>query len=507
MLAKQANAQCEKIQTLLSDKSLILHDTTKFSRNYLSNDTIVKDVIGRLDKINLSKHEKVKDSTASVQLQNRQDKDNTIVGKLISWEVTNVEYSFDRLSNCSVELIQKLRNSDQVQNIIYGVTKKLRSSPQELIIEKKLLTALSTQMELLAKEQEAWYIFASKDREIVKGISISSSNDLFRIAGFVLPEDKEVSKNFFQKNRDMAYTGGLQIEILTDYLKFRGRKNTKTYQRVFFGADVYTPYFKDESIFVDDTSYNLSDRPHASFQYFGYGTSGISYYGIHKWDVNIKLGKIGGGKANSLQTSLHQDLTFSPKPTGWGAQIANPGRLGWSIEYSGEWQLSKNAKSFYWSAPTQLSLGSYMTYAQGGLRLSNRKISSINANYIMAKNDRRKRGIYWSVDVLYSRMIHNTMMLGYGVFRNKEDENDFAEPSKHKLEKGQVNHNLLNLNFTLAKQFKNNAFYYRWSAISPETTFDRTNPMDINGNFDNGVDLRNRWHQWGTLGLVIAFNQ
>lgn len=508
-------AQC--LETNLLDE-LILTDLDTINRNYLNNDSRKLDVLGWVKKKTiLTDSKRIKYTKDTLELNSVLTNDDILVQKLLDWEESSPYYSFDGLTDCSIQLIQKLQSSDQVQSISRGINKKLESKnavSQKLVLEEKLQIALSNQMRVLSREQEAWYIYASKNREIIKGISISSSNDLFRLAAF-LPEDKEVSKNFFQRNSDMDYTGGLKIEILTDYLKISGRSNTKTYQRLFFGADVYTPFFKDTSIFDRDTSYNLSDRPHASFQYFGYGTSGISQKGKYKWDLNIKLGKIGGGKANSLQTGLHQDLSFSPKPEGWGAQVANPGRLGWSVEYGGEWQLTKEPKSIYLSVPFQLSLGSYMTYPKAGLRISNREIKTINSNYIMAKNERRNeyrfKSFYWSFDVLYTRMIHNTMLEGFGVVKTKEDDSDFGLPSKHKLNNDdpknkQLNRDIVNLNFTLVKQFRNNAIFYRWSAISPETRFTQTNPLDVNGEYTLGVDLDKRWHQWGTIGLIIAIN-
>lgn len=118
------------------------------------------------------------------------------------------------------------------------------------------------------------------------------------------------------------------IEIGTDFFAFLRKRATKSYQTLLYGFDVYTPYFKDSTIFSADTSFNTKDRPHASFQYVGWSKKGLSRNGKYKWASTIKFGKIGGKAGAKFQNALHQDISYSPRPKGWDAQIANGGRIG-----------------------------------------------------------------------------------------------------------------------------------------------------------------------------------
>lgn len=437
-----------------------------------------------------------------------------VMASIIQFEMNNEYYSFDKLSDCSVRYIQNLKTINQVQMMLFALERATISDhTRSLVVKAKIRKALSLQMTLLANEQLAWYTYEKQNKVLVKGVVVESGNDLFRpiaLAGQVGYNAKP-NANFLQGNGDMDYTGSLLIEVATDYLKVNRKRSLKTYQRLMYGSDAFTPYFKDTSVFKTDTSFNPLDRPHGSFQYAGYGISGLSWNNHFRWDINFKFGKIGGNRANGLQTVLHQDISYSPRPQGWGAQIANEGRLGFSLEYRPEWMIGSlstgninqpNQSGFYFSVPVDLSLGTYMTYAGAGIAVSNRNFYDMNSNFVISRGSRANKYWYFGMSSILRYVVHNTMLEGYGLFKTTEDLNDaFTPASRYYLNRSQVSPWVLLTRLTVSRQFKNTLLYYRWSVTSPET---RLGLISANPDKDT-IDLSNRWHQWGTIGVVFSY--
>lgn len=287
-----------------------------------------------------------------------------------------------------------------------------------LHLKEKLLNALSTQIHLMTKDKYPYYTYETKNKQMIKFVSIRSGNDLFTIAGlistFFFKEGKyfKDGNTFFQRNDDRDYTGNVLVEVATDYFNPLRRRPLKTYQTLLWGNDVYTPYFRDFTVFKADTSVDSSDRPHASFQYFGWSKKGISKTDKYKWSSTIKIGKIGGSAGAKFQNLLHQDVSSSPRPRGWGAQIAAPGRMGISLEFKEEfWQKNltqccdlnpDHFLNIYSSIFSEQKFGNYMTNTSLGLQISNKNFSQNNHNFI---NHRIRQTVYGRLHHLMYELI------------------------------------------------------------------------------------------------------
>lgn len=392
------------------------------------------------------------------------------------------------------------------------------SSSSNNSFKDKILREISTQMNLQMKNKYPMYTFDTKKKQIIKFVGVRSGNDLFTPAGLVslfYPEDCYVpDKSIFQRNDDRDYTGSLLIEIGTDYLNVLRRRPIKSYQTLLYGFDVFTPYFKDSIIFPADTSYNKLDRPHASFQYFGWSKKALSKFNKLRWETTLKFGKIGGKAAENFQNGLHQDVSYSKRPKGWGAQISNGGRLGFSVELKHEYQFYLNDKCSDHEGLTKLNLnifleekfGTYMTNAGLGLQLTNKKFTQNNSNFI---NHRIRQAVIplfqhlmWSTSFKTTYVVHNTMLEGFGIVNTTEWRSDrFTPKSVYYLKYDQVRRWTYTFNICLSYTTRYATIFYNWSSFSPETYLSK---IGINSPSGNEMNIRNRWQHFAEIGL--SFN-
>ncbi len=383
-------------------------------------------------------------------------------------------------------------------------------------LKEKLINAVSKEMVLFADNEYPYYTYNTKNKKIIKFISIRSGNDLFTLAGLfsvtLQPANKYVNDGniIFQRNDDRDYTGSVLIEVGSDYFNTRRRRPLKTYQTVLYGFDVYTPYFSDTLKFANDTAFNILDRPHASFQYFGWSKKGISRGNTYRWATIIKVGRIGGDIGGKFQNVVHQDVSNSPRPRGWAAQIANGGRLGISLEFEqGFLQrqiMTGFTKNLWVSAFAEEKIGSYMSNASLGLRLSNKSFRQNNHNFI---NHRKKQIVNsWLEHFMYAVSFsstyvqHNTMLEGYGFFNSIEEDNDALTPeSKYFLRRDQVRRFTYLLNVTISYTARYGTFFYNWKSISPETYLSNIGVPSLASG--NEMNIGNRWHHFAELGITF----
>lgn len=176
-----------------------------------------------------------------------------------------------------------------------------------------------------------YYRYYQGEKKIIKGVRVYTDNDLF--AGF--------------DNRDHEYTGGLRVEVITDYvgtklLSFRPDNEYLSYQSVFFGFEAFTPDVLD----VDSMSaLNPLDRPFASFQYFGRSRNILKFNGKYRASGTLKVGIMGGDFGRNFQRLIHRDVTDSENNNGWDFQIANGGRFALQYDLDNEWQFILNKES------------------------------------------------------------------------------------------------------------------------------------------------------------------
>jgi len=366
----------------------------------------------------------------------------------------------------------------------------------------KILKEVSNQMNLIMKSKYPYYTYETEKKQPIKFFSVRTGNDLFTI----LP-----------RNLDRDYTGSLLIELGTDYLNPLRRRPVKSYQTFLYGFDVFTPQFNDNTKFTKFDSQDSLDRPHASFQYFGWSKKALSKYGNMRWSTTLKFGKIGGRVGGQFQTALHQDISYSLRPKGWDAQIANGGRLGISIETKHEVQKQLNktnhhANSFkqvIFIPSIELKYGTYMTNATFGVGLSNKKFNQNNHNFI---NHRTRQGTFCFFDhVMYNisfkatHVVHNTMLEGYGWVRTTEKDaskiDELTPLSSYVLEEKQVRKWFGTVNLSLSYTTRHFTVFYNYFIFTPETKLGDLKSTNIDY---QKINLSKRVHRFAEIG--ISFN-
>jgi hypothetical protein len=493
-------------------------------------------VFNRIKNCRVKRLERKLSSPKTKSIDKTNEEINKLINKMVAYENASTQYSYDLVSDSTTKLIQSLDQVIMLEIVLravedHDVNDDSLGIGMNSVMKVKLKKAISCQMDILVKKDYTWYNYATDKKQMINAVNISTANDLFTPVGlseFAGIRAKENAKFFLQGNDDRDYTGGVLFEVATNYLKIRRQRPVKSYQTLFWGGDFYSPYFRDTvNKFPRSNSFNTQDRPFASFQYFGYSTHCLSRNNNIRWDISMAFGKVGGKRGQALQTVLHQDISYSPRPMGWDAQISNGGRFGFSAQYKPEyiirWLSCGNAnvsamqRAFFTSVTSDLSFGTFMTYAAIGLQFSNKNFASTNSNNAILRNQHtihRSPSLWfpflmWNLRVNYRRVAHNTMLEGYGLFKTTElawnDSTVTKDPltpySHYFLNKQQVNRNVCTIELTISKQARYFTFFYRLSAISPETKLGKIgiNYPDRNTEFD----LTGRWHHWATLGVCF----
>jgi hypothetical protein len=373
---------------------------------------------------------------------------------------------------------------------------------------ERLSTKIQSRLYTLNYYQNGHYVYKNNKKTLVKFVHVQSGNDLFRLPGLFnsLPNVSPI----FQRNDDMDYTGSLRIDVGTDYLNTYRKRGLKTYQVLFYGFDVYTPYFKDLNIFSKSDTFNINDRPHGSFQYFGWGKRGISQYNKYRWAIDFKLGIIGSDIGYRFQKTLHQDISDSPIPRGWGAQVANGGRLGWSLEVQPEWQFPFNKTTrLKFQTGLDLKFGSHITHGGIMLRLSNKDFASMTHHNISAYKRNTKNNFHYAAQITGFYVQHNSMLQGYGIYRPLETSNDtLFRISRHRLTSDQVRNFTAIGQITIGYTFYGATVYYQYRIYSPETNLGITGSYRPGSNHQSDlIDLTNRWHRFGIIGITFNILQ
>jgi hypothetical protein len=392
--------------------------------------------------------------------------------------------------------------------------------PDDFLFRQKILKEVSNLINLKMKYQFPNYNYETTKKKPIKFVSIRSGNDLFTPTGII---SSFYGKNYyvpdipvFQRNDDRDYTGSFLLEIGTDYLNLLRRRPIKSYQTLLYGFDVFTPYFRDTSIFFADTTHNIKDRPHASFQYFGWSKKCISKYNRYRWVTTFKFGRIGGKTGENFQTALHQDISNSPRPKGWGHQIANGGRLGISLEgeqeffiFQNDWH-PNNSDFFKMNLISTIAekIGTYMTMVTYGLQLTNKNFTENNQNFINKRTRQtvnyRLEHLMWNIGMNINYTFHNTMLEGYGIFSTSEKDSDILTPkSKYILDDCQIKRITYVTNITLSYTSRFATFFYNWKSYSPETNLAGIGVTSPSG---NEMSLKNRWHHFAEIGIVYHLN-
>lgn len=366
--------------------------------------------------------------------------------------------------------------------------------------KEKIIKDVNQKTYILNKNKYPFYTYESSYKKMLKFIYIKHGNDLLQ---------------FTQRNLDREYTGSLKIELATDYLNPIRRRPLNTYQTFILGLDVYTPYFKNPKIFDKPDAFNENDRPHAAFQYLGWGKYGLSKNESYRWATNVKIGSIGKKGGEKFQSLLHRDFTNSYEPMGWDAQIANGGRMAISIEEKFEYQFKTFIERLYIQPYVDVKWGSFMTTGSLGITLTNRKFLENNHHNI---NHRIKQNISflgehlkYFVSFNFTGVLHNTMLEGFGFIKTLKKEGlDISNytpniarvlpTSKHILKEPQINRCLNSFNIGLSYTTSYATLSYNWINFSPETHFGEN---FINDEKLKLINISNRRHHIGEITLSL----
>jgi hypothetical protein len=148
-------------------------------------------------------------------------------------------------------------------------------------------------------------------------------------------------------------------------------------------------YYKSYTLYLGHSMYTPSDirlkadqippgeRPYAAWVYFGFYRELFASDGRY-WRYGLDLGCIGScAQGERLQTFIHRNITHSPIPEGWGAQIHNELGVVFRYEYvPGSWQ---PAPFLELTPHVQFGAGNIQTYAGAGVTL---RLGKFRSNYL-----------------------------------------------------------------------------------------------------------------------------
>lgn len=260
-----------------------------------------------------------------------------------------------------------------------------------------------------------YYRYFNAEKKILKGVRVYTDNDLF---------------TFFD-NRDHEYTGGLRVELITDYfglkiLSFKRDHLYLTYQAVFFGFELYTP---DVLNVQDIGDLNPLDRPFASFQYVGRSRNVIRYDGTYRSSGEFKIGIMGGDVSRNFQRIIHRDISDSENNNGWDYQIANGGRFAFQYNNSHEWMYKVKNRNLYLNYGFNFGVGWEKNFLAPTISLTNKSFFQRNPHNAISSHStffgtqkwwkQIKETAFYEIKLQPEYVMYNSMLQGY-LTKNEE---------------------------------------------------------------------------------------
>ncbi len=141
----------------------------------------------------------------------------------------------------------------------------------------------------------------------------------------------------------------------------------------YLGHGMYTP----SNIKLKPAQLPQEARPYAAWVYAGFYRELFASDGRY-WRYGLDLGCIGPcAQGEQLQTFIHRNITNSPIPQGWGAQIHNEPGVVFRYEYSpGSWQPMRYLDL---TPHFNFGAGNIQIYAGAGVTL---RLGRFRSNYI-----------------------------------------------------------------------------------------------------------------------------
>lgn len=314
-----------------------------------------------------------------------------------------------------------------------------------------------------------YYRYYAAERQIIKGVRIHTDNDLFAM----------------YDNRDHEYTGGLRVELITDYLRvkllsFRPDYKFLSYQSFFFGFEGYTP---DQLNVFDPQLLNPNDRPFASFQYFGRSRNIMAREGHFRISSELRVGLIGGDFGRNFQRIIHRDITDSENNNGWDFQIANGGRLAlqYDLVYDWQYQFEKRSsgakRNLYLNYGFIANIGSVKLAATPVLTITNKSFFDKNPHYSIHVGEhfgnrslwnQIRSTLFYEASIRPELVLYNAMLQGYFL-----DNNDFVfDPESQVNVEVPVIEDINNIvgrySFGFGFRAYNSTFLFDYVILSPE---------------------------------------
>lgn len=473
-------------------------------------------------------------------------------GSIIAISESTFNGLLDRLSNYIPILCLRQVVEEEVSGL-RGFRDDVDYISKIVMLEKRM-DQIDQRMSIYVDVKYLEYKNPEVSNSWIKGVNIYHDNDFFLMSKI---------------NTDRDYTGGVRIEFTTDKLKlklfralkpFDKRDRYLSYQSFLIGGEGYTPYirFTEEElgtrnvIFVidDETQFltpeseasiqeymrsnqQLTDRPFASFQYFGRGVYRLHHTGKFRISSYFKVGKIGGLIGKNVQAVLHQDFTTgSQRVLNWEDQIANGGRWAFNIEHKFDLSIfslhsltvgPRNIRKFLESRflnnlldntniyiPFEVAIGTANTHAGLGIGYSNRSFPNTNGinspklfDYELANLGALIwRNTFIGLEYNYRHVFHNSMLEGIGLFnRFKDDPLDDEAVTVYSLDSESVERNLHTINAQVGIRLNNVVLYYKHVRFANEEF-----KVKIDDNTQSFNEFRTRkWYGYGRLGFNLIF--
>ncbi len=472
----------------------------------INKDSFVTNVMGFQPEIKIFKACRMEKRSRKIEnIYNAVMTESTLYFLLQTPESIN---SFQR----SVMELINLKNSNNLKRVLiqrqyYNSIFKmeiagLSSYNSNITLFEKKIKVIDEIIDKKIRNSYMHYSHKDQPKQVLKSIHIYHDNDVLSIKG---------------PNLDRDYTGGVRVELTTDYLKMRVLKrlwnsdDVLSFQSVLISGEGYTPYIRfDETQYRDygflsktptDTSFlhpvdlielkdtlkqqqEISDRPFASFQYLARGKYRIHKSGIWRGRSYFKVGIVGGKVGENLQAVLHRDLaTKSQRVLNWENQIANGGRLAYNIDHHFDFMLFSRSSSlgklegyedlpkwlnFY--LPTEAAFGTVNTHWGAGIGFSNKNFLQQNGLNDFTRRkvwDHNLRKEIWTSPFLFAwelkfrHVIHNSMLSGLGICKAfKEDLLDDEAVTVYALDDSDVKSLIFSTNLRLGISINKVNIYY-----------------------------------------------
>jgi hypothetical protein len=335
--------------------------------------------------------------------------------------------------------------------------------------------------------QESTEIPAIPGKKYYIGIRLYHEND------FIVP--RFINKGLFN-NTDDNYTGGSKLEITTNlfrqisFLKpllnpLKGNISTSSF---IFGYTTFTPQdLKDSSVIY-------TDRPYASYRFWGFGVSSVDRDTSWKLYYEILLGSMGRPLAGDIQSRMHVFLRrhchfTRDVPEGWHNQIgysqiftANlTAKLERRIWPSKKLEQKKNFRWVQFSARSELNLGQYMTNISLEPRIS---LLNWNHNFgefedepsLPSRKIMNKSGFHLFIGIRPKLVIHNATLTGR-----------LGNTSVHTINPSELNNVLMEYNCGFAYRLGGFRVGYNLFVRSKEFSFQNKSLHSWGGFYIGGV--------------------